>query len=289
MTKHAKKRRKFDISEFMVTFLPQILTCVISFLLSLIQIPLGWKIAICIAPWILLCYPITPYLKKRRLMELREIADSREQIMPKQLLVIQKIVESFLSEENRWTRSSYMDVMHEICDKIREFYVGLGKGTIGYEDFSISIKEIQGNGDDLQIREVCRDTSPLSNERVIEFVRNPYPLNRNTPFSKIIQTYKLNKKAHIFIEPNVHDKLDSGDYHCTRSDILGPKRVPYRSVCVSPVLPLYNPNKAKILGFICADAEEPNCFKDNDPTNTIFHECVSGIVYKMMEIQNRLK
>ena len=222
-------------------------------------------------------------------MELRKIADARNKIMPEQLLKIQKLVESFLADNSQWTRSSYMTVMHEICDGIRSFYIGLGDDTVGYEDFSISIKEIKGDNENLQIREVCRDTSPLSNKRVIEFVHNPYSLERNTPFSEIIQKYKLERKAHIFIETDVRRGLDSGTYHCTRDDVLGPQGVPYRSVCVSPVLPLHNPNSAKILGFICADAEEPNCFRTNDPTNTIFHECVSGIVYKMMEIQSQLK
>lgn len=283
------KKRKIDFPEFVVVYLPHILTCIISFLLSLIQILWYWKIILCIVPWILLFYPVSPYLKKRKLLQLKSIADSRNRIMPERLLTIQKTVESFLSDKERWTRSSYMDVMHGICDLIREYYIGLGEDTIGYEVFSISIKEVQGDDDDLQIREVCRDTSPLSRERVIDFVHKPYPLKRNTPFLYIAQNYKLNQKARIFIEPDVHGKLFSGEYQCTRSDILGPQRVPYRSVCVSPVLPLYNPDGAKILGFICADAAEPNCFRNNDSTNIIFHECVSGIVYKMMEIQSNLK
>ncbi len=289
MTKHAKKRRKFDISEFMVTFLPQILTCVISFLLSLIQISLGWKLAICIAPWILLCYPITPYLRKHKLMELRKIADSRNKVMPEQLLKIQRQVESFLSNRDKWTKANYMRIMQDICDNVRKYYIGLGDETIGYEGFSVSIKEVQGEDNNLLIREICRDSSSLSKQRVISFVNNPYPLENNTPYKEIVNTYRLTGQATIFIESDVHTKLSKGEYRCSRFDEVGLKGVPYRSVCVSPVLPLYNPNGGnKIHGFICADADVESCFRPNDPINAIFHECVSGIVFKMMGIQNQL-
>lgn len=289
MTKHIKKKIKFDISDFMVKYLPQIITCVISLLMSLLKVDIWWKVVICILPWILLCFLIDPFISKHRNVMIRKIADARNINMPKHLLAIQRAVESFITDKNRWNKSSYMEVMQEVCDRIRDFYIGLGDETIGYENFSISIKEVQGEDDDLQIREICRDTSAFSQNRIIDFVRKPYPLRKNTPFNEIVKKYMLDKKADIFVESDVHYRLELGDYRCTRAEEIGYTRVPYKSVCVSPILPLYNPAGTKIRGFICADADKINCFPKDNPTNTIFHECVSGIIYKMMEIQNDLK
>lgn len=290
MATHTKKRGKLDVSTFLITFLPHIFTCLISLLMSFIQIPIVWKVVICIAPWILLCFLVAPCLKKYKLIELRKISDSRNKIMPEQLLKIQKQVESFMSTPNTWTKITYMEIMRDICNNIRNCYIGLGEGTIGYEHFSVSIKEVQGSDENLQIREICRDSSSLSEQRKIPFVHTPYPLERNTPYKSIIDTYMSTKQAKIFVEQDVHAKLRLGKYHCSRFDTVGLDGVPYRSVCVSPVLPLHNPNgSSKILGFICVDAEQTDCFRADDPVNTIFHECVSAIVFKMMAIQNKLK
>lgn len=283
------KNIKDFLIEALIKYWPPILSVLISLGLSLINNELLWlKILIVTLPWFLFCLILYPFLMKNRQSEITKLAESKNKEMPENMVNLQKLTEDFLSNEEKWNNMEYSTVLKSICDTIRSFYVAKGGYTVGYDKFSVSIKEIQGKDNDRQIREICRDSSSTSVNRRIESLLAPYPLNENTPYQYIVDQYEKQAKADIFIETDVHEKIRKGDYKCTRSKKVGEENVPYKSVCVSPILPLVNPkSQNQIRGFICVDSEATGCFKKNDAANRIYHELASGILYKLLEVQDK--
>ena len=47
----------------------------------------------------------------------------------------------------------------------------------------------------------------------------------------------------------------------------------------------------RYVDLICVDAEDPDMFRaeDDDSLDIVFHEYVSGVIYKMIEIQGQIK
>ena len=91
----------------------------------------------------------------------------------------------------------------------------------------------------------------------------------------------------MYLKPIIASSISMG-VAFTHIPILG---VPYKSIFVSPILPLVNPSNEKIRGFICVDAEDPDMFRaeDDDSLDIVFHEYISGVIYKMIEIQEQIK
>lgn len=280
--------KKAVILDFLFKYWPPMLGGLISFGLSFIEEE-DWvlKLLIVLIPWIITCLALYPLLHKQREKEIKEMADRKNKEMPDNMICIQKIVEDFLNNKAKWNSKNYSETLNSVCDIIRSLYVVNGTHTVGYEKFSVSIKEIQSDNGQNMIREVCRDSSTTSITRKLTALQNAYPLENNTPYKTIVDQYEKNNKPIVFIETDVHEKIKNGEYKCTRSDMVGENNVPYKSVCVSPILPLINPQASnKIRGFVCIDAEATNCFNKDDAAHIIYHEFVSGVLFKIMEIQS---
>lgn len=219
---------------------------------------------------------------------MQKMVESKSKDMPQNMIEVQKIVDDFIAHKEKWTSTNYSSVLNKVCDKIRDFYILKGSVTVGYDGYSVSIKEIQGEDNNRLIREVCRDNSAISVNRKITALDTPYPLNENTPFQWIVDKYEKELQPLPYIESDIHEKIKKGEYKCTRCKLVGEANIPYQSVCVSPILPLANPqSQNKIRGFLCVDSKATNCFSDDKTTNTIYHEFVSGVLFKMMEIQSK--
>lgn len=283
------KNIKAFLIEVLIRYWPPFMSCLISFGLSFVNNKCIWlKVLIVAIPWIVFCLILYPFLMKYRQSEISKLAESKNKEMPENMIRLQKIIEDFLSDETKWNNKEYSKVLSRICDTIRSLYIAKGDYTVGYDKFSVSIKEIQGNVNDRQIREICRDSSPISANRRITQLLDPYPLKDNTPYDYIVEQYEEQSKTEIFIEADVHEKIKKGEYKCTRSQIVGEINVPYKSVCVSPILPLVNPkSQNQIRGFICVDSEATGCFRKNDAANRVYHELASGILYKLLEVQDK--
>lgn len=283
------KKFKVFFVDMISKYWPPLLSCLISLGLSFFSnIYWYWKIVIVLIPWVFFCLFLYPILAKHRETEISKLAESKRKEMPENMIRLQKIIEDFLSDEKKWNYKEYSKVLKKICDTIRSLYIAKGDHTVGYDKFSVSIKEIQGQDNDRKIREICRDSSPISANRRIAELLEPYPLNDNTPYKFIVEQYEEHSKAGMFVETDVHEKIKNGEYKCTRCQIVGENNVPYKSVCVSPILPLVNPrSQSQIRGFICVDSEATGCFNKNDAANIIYHELASGILYKLLKVQSK--
>ena len=283
------KTIKTRVVDIVVHYWAPMLSCIISFGLSLMKdVQLLWRIFWVMIPWIVFCLIVSPFLNKYRKREMQRMVESKSKDMPQNMVEVQKIVDDFIAHEEKWTNTNYSSILNKVCDKIRDFYILKGNATVGYDGYSVSIKEIQGEDNNRLIREVCRDNSTISVNRKITALDIPYPLNENTPFQWIVDKYEKESIPLPYIESDVHEKIKKGEYKCTRCKLVGEANVPYQSICVSPILPLSNPqSQNKIRGFLCVDSEATNCFSNDKTTNTIYHEFVSGVLFKMMEIQGK--
>lgn len=287
MSNSVKKKISIVFKDFLAMYLKPIIASSISLGVAFTHIPILWRIMMCFVPWLFLFvlerYVFEPAREKR----IRKWAEHKKRVTPLLFMKVRKLVDGYLSkEEGKRKLKDYYTNLESICNLVRDYYVPDGGDS--YDKYSISLKEIDSKED---IREVCRDTSALSQRRKHEFVKTPYPLEENTPYKEIIDAYKKGE-VKPYIENDVHKKILEGEYDCTRLHKAGGiKGVPYKSIFVSPILPLVNPSKEKIRGFICVDAEDPDMFRaeDDDSLDIVFHEYVSGVIYKMIEIQGQIK
>jgi hypothetical protein len=287
MSNSIKEKVSTVAKDFLAMCLKPIIASSISFGVAFTPIPILWRVLMCFVPWILLFVLERTVFEPERKKEIKKLAEHKRKVTPLLFMRVRKLVDGYLSkEEEKRKKKDYFSNLESICNIVRDYYVQ--KGGDSYDKYSISLKEIDSMEN---IREVCRDTSPLSQGRKHEFIKSPYPLEENTPYKEIIDAYKKGD-VKPYIENDVHKKIIEGKYDCTRLHKAGGiKGVPYKSIFVSPILPLVNPSKEKIRGFICVDAEDPDMFRteDDESLDIVFHEYVSGVIYKMIEIQEQIK
>ena len=287
MSNSIKEKISTVAKDFLAMCLKPIIASIISFGVAFTPIPVLWRVLMCFIPWVLLFVLERTVFEPERKKRIKKWAEHKRRVTPLLFMKVRKLVESYLSKtEEKRKKKDYISNLESICNIVRDYYVQNGGDS--YDKYSISLKEIDSMEN---IREVCRDTSALSQGRKHEFIKSSYPLEENTPYKEIIDAYKKGE-VNPFIENDVHKKILEGKYDCTRLHKAGGiKGVPYKSIFVSPILPLVNPSNEKIRGFICVDAEDPDMFRaeDDESLDIVFHEYISGVIYKMIEIQEQIK
>lgn len=287
MSTSIKEKISTLAKDFLALYLKPIIASSISFGVAFTPIPILWRVLMCFIPWILLFVLERTVFEPERKKRIKMWAEHKKRVTPLLFMKVRKLVESYLSKtEEKRKKKDYISNLESICNIVRDYYVQNGGDS--YDKYSISLKEIDSMEN---IREVCRDTSALSQGRKHEFIKSSYPLEENTPYKEIIDAYKKGE-VKPFIENDVHKKILEGKYDCTRLHKAGGiKGVPYKSIFVSPILPLVNPSNEKIRGFICVDAEDPDMFRaeDDESLDIVFHEYISGVIYNMIEIQEQIK
>lgn len=287
MSNSIKEKISTVAKDFLALYLKPIIASSISFGVAFTPIPVLWRVLMCFIPWILLFVLERTVFEPERKKRIKKWAEHKRRVTPLLFMKVRKLVESYLSKtEEKRKKKDYISNLESICNIVRDYYVQNGGDS--YDKYSISLKEIDSMEN---IREVCRDTSALSQGRKHEFIKSSYPLEENTPYKEIIDAYKKGE-VKPFIENDVHKKILEGKYDCTRLHKAGGiKGVPYKSIFVSPILPLVNPSNEKIRGFICVDAEDPDMFRaeDDESLDIVFHEYISGVIYNMIEIQEQIK